>query len=82
MWRELKEMFIPMNYRDVAFGKLQSLKMDLYNLNDCTYEFYLLGARARLHETEQQRVSRYHTEVCYNGENSFTSLARCAEEDR
>ncbi|KAF6151631.1 hypothetical protein GIB67_005979 [Kingdonia uniflora] len=57
--RELKERFIPMNYDEVAFGKLQSLKMGIFSFDDYSYQFYLLEARARLHETEQQRVSRY-----------------------
>ncbi|KAF6146740.1 hypothetical protein GIB67_009026 [Kingdonia uniflora] len=52
MRRELKERFIPMNYKEVAFGKLQSLKMGLSSLDDYTDQFYLLEARARLHETE------------------------------
>ncbi|KAF6163211.1 hypothetical protein GIB67_025075 [Kingdonia uniflora] len=59
MRRELKERFIPMNYGEVAFGKLQSLKMGLSSLDDYTDQYYLLEACARLHETEQQRVIRY-----------------------
>ncbi|KAF6164765.1 hypothetical protein GIB67_041017 [Kingdonia uniflora] len=59
MRRELKERFIPINYGEVAFGKLQTLKMGLSSLDDYTDQYYLLEARARLHETEQQRVSRY-----------------------
>ncbi|KAF6138196.1 hypothetical protein GIB67_011036 [Kingdonia uniflora] len=58
MRRELKERFIPMNYGEVAFGKLQSLKMGLASLDDYTDQYYLLEAHAQLYETEQ-RVSRY-----------------------
>ncbi|KAF6161153.1 hypothetical protein GIB67_007794 [Kingdonia uniflora] len=59
MRRELKERFIHMNYGEDAFGKLQSLKMGLSSLDDYTDKYYLFEACARLHETEQQRVSRY-----------------------
>ncbi|KAF6152439.1 hypothetical protein GIB67_035507 [Kingdonia uniflora] len=62
MRRELKERFIPMNNGDVAFRKLQSLKMGLSSLDDCTDEYYLLEARARLHETEQQRANELHAQ--------------------
>ncbi|KAF6173520.1 hypothetical protein GIB67_042650 [Kingdonia uniflora] len=53
---EMKEMFIPMNYSEIVFGKLQALKMGLSSIGDYTDSFYLLESRARLHETEQQRV--------------------------
>ncbi|KAF6152207.1 hypothetical protein GIB67_039395 [Kingdonia uniflora] len=55
--RELKERFIPMNYDEVIFGKLQSLKMSISSLDDYTDQYYLIEVRVRLHETEQQRVS-------------------------
>ncbi|KAF6173412.1 hypothetical protein GIB67_027107 [Kingdonia uniflora] len=58
MRRELKERFIPMNYNEVAFGKLQSLKMGLSSLDDYTDQFHLLKAHARLHETEALSNSR------------------------
>ncbi|KAF6135218.1 hypothetical protein GIB67_035289 [Kingdonia uniflora] len=48
-----------MSYGKVTFGKLQSLKMVFSSLDDYTDQYYLLEARARLHETNQQRVSRY-----------------------
>ncbi|KAF6172262.1 hypothetical protein GIB67_024884 [Kingdonia uniflora] len=60
---ELKKRFIPMNYGEVAFGKLQSLKMGLSSLDDYTDQYYPLEAHARLHETEQQRVSRYKSDL-------------------
>ncbi|KAF6159773.1 hypothetical protein GIB67_030031 [Kingdonia uniflora] len=56
MRRELKERFIPMNYNEVTFGKLQSLKMGLSSFDDYIDQYYLLEARARLHEIEQQRA--------------------------
>ncbi|KAF6149900.1 hypothetical protein GIB67_008621 [Kingdonia uniflora] len=55
MRTKLKEMFIPMNYSEIAFGKLQPLKMGFSSFDDYIYQFYLLETRARLHETKQQR---------------------------
>ncbi|KAF6147754.1 hypothetical protein GIB67_006727 [Kingdonia uniflora] len=62
MRRKMKERFIPMNHGEIAFDKLQSLKMGLSSLDDYTNQFHLLEARAWLHKTKQQRVSR-----CKNG---------------
>ncbi|KAF6152615.1 hypothetical protein GIB67_013062 [Kingdonia uniflora] len=59
MRRDMKERFIPMNYNEIIFGKLQSLKVGLSTIDDYTDQFYLLESCARLCETEQQRVSRY-----------------------
>ncbi|KAF6159805.1 hypothetical protein GIB67_030063 [Kingdonia uniflora] len=53
----------PMNYGEVAFGKLQSLKMGLSSLDDYTDQYYLFEARARLHETEQQRLAKQANEL-------------------
>ncbi|KAF6162256.1 hypothetical protein GIB67_008385 [Kingdonia uniflora] len=58
MRRELKERFIPMNYGEVSFRELLSLKMGLSSLDDYTDQFYLFETHARLHETEQQRDPR------------------------
>ncbi|KAF6164477.1 hypothetical protein GIB67_025303 [Kingdonia uniflora] len=56
------EVYPYMNYGEVAFGKLQSLKMGISSLDDYTDQYYLFEARARLHETEQQRGSRGSTQ--------------------
>ncbi|KAF6155957.1 hypothetical protein GIB67_039288 [Kingdonia uniflora] len=61
MRRDMKERFIPMNYGEI--GKLQSLQMGLSTIDDYTDQFYLLESRTHLHETEQQRVSRYNNEI-------------------
>ncbi|KAF6135502.1 hypothetical protein GIB67_015355 [Kingdonia uniflora] len=54
MRHDMKERFIPMNYSEIVFGKLQSMKMGLSNIDDYTDQFYLLESLARLYETEQR----------------------------
>ncbi|KAF6170322.1 hypothetical protein GIB67_043012 [Kingdonia uniflora] len=56
--RDMIKWFILMNYDEIIFGKLQSLKMGLSTIDDYADQFDLLESRARLHEIEQQRVSR------------------------
>ncbi|KAF6143657.1 hypothetical protein GIB67_004186 [Kingdonia uniflora] len=63
MRREPKKSFIPMNYGEVAFEKLHSLKMGLSSLDDYTDQYYLLEVRAYLYKTEQQQLAKQANEL-------------------
>ncbi|GKE00250.1 putative nucleotidyltransferase, ribonuclease H [Tanacetum coccineum] len=62
-WRKmnklLRENFIPHNYQQLMYQRLQNLKQGTKSVEDYTTEFYQLIARNDIQETNDQLVSRY-----------------------
>ncbi|KAF6136275.1 hypothetical protein GIB67_042760 [Kingdonia uniflora] len=60
MRRELMARFIPENYEEESFAKLQNLRQTRnQSVNDYASDFYLFSSRVVLSETEAQRISQF-----------------------
>ncbi|KAA0058889.1 Transposon Ty3-G Gag-Pol polyprotein [Cucumis melo var. makuwa] len=58
MLRLMKKRFLPINYQQLLYNQYQQCHQGLRSIMDYTEEFYRLGARSNLPETEHQQISR------------------------
>ncbi|OMO92485.1 Retrotransposon gag protein [Corchorus capsularis] len=59
MVREFKKKFLPEDYKQDVFLKLQNLKQGSMNVLDYTAEFDALMIKANINEPEEQTIARY-----------------------
>ncbi|OMO69839.1 reverse transcriptase [Corchorus capsularis] len=59
MVRELKKKFLPEDYKQDVFLKLQNLKQGSMSVLDYTAEFDALMIKANINEPEEQTIARY-----------------------
>ena len=59
MLRLMKKRFLPINYQQLLYNQYQQCHQGSRSIMDYTEEFYRLGARNNLLETEHQQISRF-----------------------
>ncbi|KAF9612543.1 hypothetical protein IFM89_001410 [Coptis chinensis] len=73
-WERMKEAlftkFVPMNYAQQLYGKLQDLEQESKSVQEYTESFYRLQSCCNLPESEEVRIRRYlhglRGDICYD----------------
>ncbi|OMP00001.1 reverse transcriptase [Corchorus capsularis] len=73
MVRELKKKFLPEDYKQDVFIKLQNLKQGAMSVSDYTADFDSLMIKANINEPEEQTIARYLAGLRVDIANGTTS---------